>query len=525
ILPELNIGTYQRDLNLSASMEYNERLDINVKVKGHAPDWTVNPENYSQTASIIGQVSISDVLSTDTSDIVGIFVDDECRGVAQPEYLNNMDAYLLFMNVYANESGEQMSFKVYDASTGNVYGNVTPTLTFNDNEIYGNVEDPLAINATNYIEQNISLNDGWNWVSFNVYADHFSDLNTAFENLLYETGDFIKSQSLFAQVANNMQWSGSLDSLNLLSSYKMQVSNAQEFVMEGYRVIPDTIEIPIVAGWNWIGYPKASQSTLMEALSSLQPENNDIIKSQHAFAVYSDLQGWIGSLNYLSPGQGYVLYSTNEGVLQYSQSMNFKTAVDNEATDIDLPNTETNMSMIIDARLDKPEMYRLHAYDENGLCGYAEPVVMPDGACRFFLTVNSRAAQNIRFSARGMFDQAEARETTRYASDAIRGSLEDPFVLSFDEMKGQKESLMVYPNPFTDELLLNVSMQSEQTVRIELYNALGQVLNAKDVVVKEGRHQLDLFDLRLVDAGLGKGVYTIKLFANGMENQFKIVKQ
>jgi hypothetical protein len=525
ILPELNIGTYQRDLNLSASMEYNERLDINVKVKGHAPDWTVNPENFSQTASIIGQLSISDVLSTDTSDIVGIFVDDECRGVAQPEYLDNMDAYLLFMNVYANESGEQMSFKVYDASTGNVYVNVTPALTFNENEIYGNVEEPLAINATNYVEQTIALHEGWNWVSFNVYASHFGDLNTAFENLLYETGDFIKSQSLFAQVQDNMQWAGSLDSLDILSSYKMQVSNAQEFSMEGYRVIPDTIEIPIVAGWNWIGYPKASQSTLMEALSSLQPENNDIIKSQHEFAVYSELQGWIGSLNYLSPGQGYVLYSTNEGVLQYSQSMNFKTAVENEATDIDLPNTETNMCMIIDAEIDNPEMYRVHAYDENGLCGYADPFTMPDGEVRFFLTVNSHAPESIQFAAQGMFNHLDANEIVYYDAEAILGSMEKPFVLSFDKSGAPDTQIAVFPNPFKTELKISLYLYEKQTVNLKLYNALGQVIANQRIKLDKGQHQLDLFDMKLVSTGLAEGFYTVKLLVNGVENQYKIVKQ
>jgi hypothetical protein len=525
IMPELNIGSYQHDLNLTASMEYHERLTINLKVKGHAPNWSVNAEDFSQTASIIGQLSIGDILSTDTDDIVAIFANGECRGLAQPEYLANMDAYLLFMNVFANESGEQMSFKVYDASTGNVYSHVTPNLTFAENAVYGAINDPLAINATNYIEQNISVQEGWNWVSFNVYADHFQNLNTAFENLLYETGDFMKAQSVFAQVQSNQEWFGSLDSLNLFSSYKMQLSNSQEFIMEGYRVIPDTIQIPIVEGWNWIGYPKTTQTPLMDALSSLQPENNDIIKSQHAFAVYSDLQGWIGSLNYLTPGQGYVLYATNGGTLQYSQSMNFKQAFETNPMQMNLPNTETNMCMIVDAELDHPEMYQIQAYDKNGLCGYANPIKMPDESVRFFLTVNSLAPETISFAAHGMFEQFTANENLNFNSDATIGSLENPFVLSFNETIIPDTQIDVFPNPFEKELMLSLYLHQDEAVEIELYNALGQLVSKSEIELSEGQHKIDLFKSNFVSQKLAEGVYTLKISVNGTENQFKIVKQ
>jgi hypothetical protein len=525
ILPGLNIGTYQRDLNLSASMEYHERLDIKVKVKGHAPNWTVDPENFSQTASIIGQLSIGDVLSTDVDDIVGIFVDGECRGVAQPEYLSNMDAYLLFMNVFADDSGEQMSFKVYDASTGNVYSNVNPILTFSENAVYGSVDEPLIINTTNYIEQHIALNEGWNWVSFNVYADHFSDLNMAFDNMLYETGDFIKAQSLFSQVQSDQSWFGSLDSLNLFSSYKIQVANDQEFSMEGNHVIPDTISIPIVEGWNWIGYPKTSQTSVMEALASLQPENNDIVKSQHQFAVYSELQGWIGSLNYLSPGQGYILYSSNAGVLQYSQTMNYKHIAVDDSPPVTLPNTKTNMCMIIEADIDNPETYQLHAYDDNGLCGYAKPFILTNGDVRFFMTINSKAPESIRFSLHGMLKQHIAKEIVPFNDDAILGTTKNPFVISFDKTANDEQEIAFYPNPFNSEMKVSLTLNENQTVYFELYNATGQVIATQSIKLVNGQHQLDLFKINLLCTRLAEGIYTLKIQANETVNQYKIVKQ
>jgi len=158
IKPELNIGEYDHDINLVASMDYNERLGINVKVNGHAPEWSVNPEDYLYTANIIGQLSIGGILSTDEEDIVACFVDDECRGVANVKYFDNLDIYLVFLNAYANEDGENIEFRVYDASTGEIFANVTPSLEFEANELYGSIADPLPINATNFVQQTFAVN-------------------------------------------------------------------------------------------------------------------------------------------------------------------------------------------------------------------------------------------------------------------------------------------------------------------------------------------------------------------------------
>jgi hypothetical protein len=524
INPELNIGTYQRDLNLVASMEYNERLALNIKVKGHAPEWSVNPEDYSKTANIIGQMSIAGVISTDEDDIVACFVGNECRGVANVEYLNNLDIYLCFMNIYSNSDGESMIFKVYDASTGNIYSNVTPIINFENNALYGSLNNPLPINATNYVEQVINLTEGWNWISFNVYGEEFNNLNHAFINLITFPYDAIKLLDLLSSTKNNLLWFGSLTELNVEPMYKLNVTVPQSLVMSGYRVVADTVVIPIVDGWNWIGYPLSVQKPVMEALSSLEPSENDILKSQHQFAVYSEIQGWVGSLTYMIPGEGYLLHSSNVGTLEYASGISAKESIIVN-TDSDLPNTEQNMSIIAKAEIENPEMFTVYAYDEFGLCGRANAFIFNDGEVRYFVTINSSSPQTVRFELESIHGRFLAIENVGFTENKVLGSLNDPFILSINKdltLLGQNAN--VFPNPFQNNPVLSFSLMDDQKVKITLYNSLGSEHSTMELQLKKGAQEIDLEKTLYLNQNFSDGVYMLKLEYNGKEELIKIVK-
>ena len=525
INPELNIGEYQRDINLVASMGYNERLTLNIKVKGVLPDWNVNTEDYINTSNVIGQLSIAEILSTDEDDVIACFVGNECRGVSNIQYFDNMDTYLCFMNVYSNEIGETMTFKVYDASTGDVYSNVTPELGFEPNELYGTLNDPLQINATNYVDQLIDLSSGWNWISFNVYSNDFNNLDLAFQNLTTESGDLIKSQNDFSSVTENSNGNGSLNSLDLISGYKLNVDNSQNLIMSGYKVIADTLDIPIVDGWNWISYPLSVQKPLMDALSSLNPTENDIIKSQHQFAVYSNLQGWIGSLINMQPGNAYILYSQTDGVLNYSTNIATRNYFDFENQDLDLPNTEHNMCMIVETDLEIIEDCKIYAYDENGLCGKANPVIMADGNLRYFITINSNSHNTIRFEAESLNEKYNAKENIGFSKNKVVGSLDEPFMLNFKESQVLTDNKIdVYPNPFNDKIWIDLYLVEDGDIYFKLVNSVGQEVSTSKISKKKGMHSIDLLNALKHEESLTSGVYMLKVSVNNSDKFIKIVK-
>jgi len=525
IKPELNIGNYNRDINLVSSMGFNERLNIKVKVKGEEPGWDVDPDNFEYSANLIGQLKINGVISTDTDDYVGAFINGECRGVSYIEYLETGNMYILFMDIYDNEiSGNDISFKVYDASTGEVYAEVSPLITFQANHLFGSVSDPLIIDANVGIEQELNLNNGWSWISFNVYNENFSDLNTVFNNMQATPGDIIKANDTYAQYTSNGTWAGTLIGLNYQEMYKVKAENAQTLTISGVKVIPDTVDIAIVPGWNWIGYPSHNQVSVKEAMSTLTPVNNDILKSQNKFAVYDESLGWIGSLDYLQPGKGYMLSSVTGGTLIFSgRNKSRESAKDNSKA---IVQTSSNMTMIVELALENSSDYKLNAYNNQDLCGIAEPISL-NGRTLYFITLNSENSGEISFKAVSELEENKALETINYSDDAHLGTIDLPIALTFgttgvdDTFSGKY--IEVYPNPFSRELSVNIGLKANEKISIELYDLLGRKVyesNFKEYTC--GYHQISLSD---EITGLVNGTYVLKIKSADTENVFRIIKQ
>ena len=529
IKPQLNIGSYQVDINLVASMEYNERLELDITVNGKVPNWVVDPSNFDLTANIIGQLSIDEILSTDENDLVGCFVNGECRGVSNVQYFANGNMYLNVMNIYSNTNGEEMEFKVYDASSGEIYSKVQPQIVFTANKLYGSVSSPILIKATNYVEQNIDLATGWNWVSFNVYADEFKNLNSVFSNLNTQPEDFIKSQSQFSSVQDNNQWFGSLESLDVSSNYKMKVSSSQDLKVEGYRIIADTLDISISTGWNWISYPLSTQKTIKEAMSSLTPTDDDIIKSQHEFAVYSSVLGWVGSLTFMEPGKGYIIYSNSNGTLNYLSGLGKKSTFVsfNHNSDLsDLPKTEFNMSVIANINIDNPQAYTINAYDINGLCGKAEARSLQNGNTYYFITINSVAPETIHFKAEHKLGVIDANEIVEFKANGTLGSIEEPMELTFNHLGFDNNSdIKILPNPFSDKLVIAVNSSKEEQVVVKVYNSTGMLISQiNNLMLEEGYQNVNIYD-KLGFRNMANGIYFLKLNINGKEYSEKIIKQ
>ncbi len=531
IKAELNIGKYQQDINLVASMEFNERLGIDLKVKGHAPDWSVEPKDYEFAASIIGQLSFSDVISTDTDDIVACFVGGECRGLANVSYLQEGDIYLCFMSIYSNDEQETMNFKVWDASTGHTYSRVTPVINFVQDGVYGSVSAPLPIKASNFIDQTVDLVSGWNWVSFNVWSEEFNNLNTAFINLTKTSTDAVKSQSSLSVVTGNV-WFGDLNKLDHKSTYKMYVNKAQSLVMSGYKVISDTVQTPIFSGWNWIGYPSQSIMPLTDAFSSLIPTENDLIKSQYQFAIYDNSLGWIGSLEFMEPGKGYILYSQSPGTLQFSSS-GAKSSIIAEKSGNNTAGTEHNMCIIAKADIDNPALYSIAAYDDdNVLCGTAKPRVLDDGRVYHFLTINSELPHKIKFKAESPFDTLLAKEVIPFAVNGLYGDLGSPYLLTFGNSTSSTGNkflnsldVTVYPNPFDEKISVKLFLNEASQVSFSLYNILGERIGFREMKLPGGKHQFDLLKELQLNLNMSSGFYLLKVNSGTSEQILKVTKR
>ena len=300
-------------------------LYVTADVGCAAPGWVINPADFAFSMTLTAEVRIHGVVSTDTSDVVAAFVGGELRGVAPVEEVAPSVApgqYRVNMLLYSNRrTSDIVTFEVWDADTCTRYTETNRIVVFADETTQGTFDLPVSIEAPPPAgAQDVALSEGWTWFSFNTVPDDAA-INAVLAELVAAPGDLVKSQTTFSQFSLNLEWVGTLDSLKVGAAYLISLKQAGGFQVTGTAIDPVTHPIPLLAGWNWIGYLPEAPSSVDAALASLSDNGTvatgDVIKSQYGFAEYVDGLGWLGSLVQMEPGLGYLIQVANAGTLTY----------------------------------------------------------------------------------------------------------------------------------------------------------------------------------------------------------------
>jgi hypothetical protein len=78
------------------------------------------------------------------------------------------------------------------------------------------------------------------------------------------------------------------------------------------------------------------------------------------------------------------------------------------------------------------------------------------------------------------------------------------------------QNLNLYPNPFTNQLIIKQDLSSPLTYALQLYNNLGQSLLVKEIT--EAKTQIDL-------SNFPQGMYFVKVYKNTEQKVFKVLKE
>ena len=117
--------------------------------EGNESGWTVNEHAYQYQMSIYAKLVIEDNdVTADNNYEVAAFVGDECRGVAT---IQSQGGYTwLWMFVRSDEaSGEKISFKVYDKTTGKEK-RIAETVDFVSDGKIGEASSPTTFTLAKY---------------------------------------------------------------------------------------------------------------------------------------------------------------------------------------------------------------------------------------------------------------------------------------------------------------------------------------------------------------------------------------
>lgn len=106
--------------------------------------FTVTPSDYQHWGLITAKVLNNSSIETgDSNDVLAVFVGDECRGVASPQYPPAGTRF--FLQVWSNTTGETLSFKYYDHSTQQVI-NIKESRVFTNQMVMGSIAEPENFN-------------------------------------------------------------------------------------------------------------------------------------------------------------------------------------------------------------------------------------------------------------------------------------------------------------------------------------------------------------------------------------------
>ncbi len=518
--PSLAVGTYDEVVYLTNSNNVTEPLALNVTVEGNTPDWKVDPSKYEFSMAVFAQIKVDNQFSNDEKDMLAAFYEDECVGVAHMSYDKTLDMWYALLTVYSEKSStHELTYRIWDASTGRMYKAVSsPTVKFVNNKVSGKPTEPIVFSNSERVKyQNILLNKGWNWVSFNLKSGNISNMDTYLKGGNWTANSFVKSINKSANYSpENAKWTNSGVRLNNVNMFKIYSDVEQTLAVSGSDLDLSSTEISLKKkGWTYIAYLPTYSMTLKAALADYEATEGDVIKSKEGFAMYYGNE-WIGSLKSLQPNSGYMMKNMGGEVKKFKYPT-ASTALRSAAVVAEKASAyESNMSVIAYAP-EKKEGDLLRVLVGNEENEVVEVALTDDYALQF-INVSANAGDKVRFTMERDGVTYVANNSMSFAGDAVYGTPSEPYILNFNI--DAAESLSVYPNPVVDLLNVSGALNGESEVTLELFDLAGALVYTKQVSVSD-----NALDASISMNGFAAGSYLLKVSQNGDSKMFKIVKK
>jgi hypothetical protein len=530
----LNPGVYY-DTVIATSGTYELQLYVNVEVLAEAPRWVsqnFDPSVYTHSMNTIVQFSTTQVdapLSTDTRDIVGVYINDSLRGKGYIQYVPQVQKYMAFVSIYnSTASQDTMQFRIWDASPGIQYLALEKKV-FRENSLLGQIQSPYVLHP-NGIFQTLKLSKNWNW--FSLYVDNTnSSVSNLFGDLEKDSITVVKTRDAYAIYGS--EWSGELDSLETGIGYMINVSKAD--TIEIYGQIPERTETKVDGNymWTWAGNSDLIGSSLKTKLADLNAENGDIIKSQKDFSVFDDVASdWVGTLGYLEPGDGYKIMMKVPGTIV--SNVKFKKSPD---WNLDYTNLEYNTSITCELINGSNSIFQSHyllgAFIDDTCIGISQPLYNKDSD-KFIMYLsafgdNASQGKDIVFK---LYDTDLGREIMvsydplKFQGDQITGTMNKTYeievpTLGVQALLKQGIRMSCYPNPFNTSFSIQLTLEEQASTDVWLIDVFGRRVKN----IQSGNLARGINELNVSSEDLAKGIYYCVATINGQLVQQMVIKQ
>ena len=526
----LAVGSYSELIYLTDEDDLSEPLKVHIEMKATCPWYGVQSAELDRQMSLRAQVKIDGRFMTNPEDVLVAFVDDSLVGFANvtPDVSGGGGSYV-YMTIYGNAQteGKALKFRTWQASTGRIY-NLTSdeSVSFHADGLVGlPPSTPLQLYSTSTAVQYFDLYHGWNWVSLAIAPDNDGSLSDLFfMNETFSVGDQIKEaySRRFAEWDGH-RWRGTLTKIDYRQVYMIYTEDAHYDVqVAGQRLTTaQQRTLTLKHDWNSLPYLQMTPSSVTEAMADYVDHAivGDLVKSQDAFAVFSENQRWEGSLTAMYPGEGYLMKRLGVGDVQFTyhvtrnnkggkkeelRTKNYAAAGESTA--------QSTMTMIAATEI---PVDRVLAYVNGKLVATAEPI-----DSLFFITIPADETGVVTFALETSTSGIHNSQFTIHNSpDAHYGTLEQPVMLSL--ATDASAAVTAYPTVFTDQVTFYVNEElriKNEESSITLTDALGRKVLQQEIT-------LNSYLLTLNLKNLPSGVYFATVKFNDNVTTIKLIKK
>ena len=167
--------------------------------------------------------------------------------------------------------------------------------------------DDIIITGVPGANQMIPLNVGWNIMSFCVSPSIMNMMDIV--QPLIDASTLVKVSDEaggFIQYITGPGWMNTIGDMENTEGYYFNLSGSENLSVDGTKVI-FPFDIPLLSGWNIMGYPV---DVSQDAMTILQPLIDDgylvkVLDETGGMIQFITGFGWINTINTFDPGEGY----------------------------------------------------------------------------------------------------------------------------------------------------------------------------------------------------------------------------
>jgi len=478
------------------------------------PDWTENGVDHMNINIYSAKI---DGVELESGDEIGIFDGNSCVGVGTVKETLALEKTLDII-VSGNDGtgngytpGNAISYKLYDKSQDRELNNVTAV--YSNTDLSWSTNGKFDIGATAFVKligsaninQEIALSAGWNIISANVTPANLN-LKDLFQNLIDEA----KLKKVMDEAGKTIEnfgafggWKNNIGNLNTSKGYKVNVIASTTLSLLGTPVqLP--LDIALNAGWNIISYPSANlqdAKTLFQSLIDAGKLRKVMDESGKTIENFGAFGGWKNNIGNFLPGKGYRVNVTTSCILtipanatkalavvpEVLASTHFAKAFVGNGTDhesINLVNLQTSglqagdeigvfdgnlcvgsatisTEQLMAGNISIPASANDELNDDTNGFTSSHPITLKlfrNNEDYILKTKTLLNSQDVFEKGESMFAQVDVEQTT-----------------GFDEL-AQQTSVKCYPNPFSDQLTIEIQLPESQVLEVRIYDVNGKLV-------------------------------------------------